>query len=229
MLPFRAVHSIIMHLICIDYKNLDNPLFLKSFAETLRQMGPARTLIVHADSAYTDRIVQTGIMREQARVRSLQDLNNRLVTFLSDAGVVCVGLNAFQRGFITRSDQKLHLKASILDGFPPRTHIVLSSLIQDIDLDTKVMLPLPELVNLLREQLPITSAGVFSPSEKDHITISGASNTPGNVFFGKKEHEAILSQIPAEFHTYDKNIQVLKPIFNNTLRHFVKLTEIHVT
>lgn len=215
-----------MHLLCIDYRNLDNPLFLKSFAEALRRLGATRTLILHGDSAYTDRIMQTGVMREHAQIRSLQDLNNRLVTFLSDAGLACVGVNGFQRGLVVRSEGDIKVNTRVLDRFPPRTHLVISSLIEDKDSASRVMLPLGEFAMAVQRAYPDATMGVFSPDEKDHFTISRPEEVPGTVFFEEYFPNAVLAHIPDEFKSYPENYDVIKPLFNSDLGYFAKLTHI---
>ncbi|MCH8524967.1 MAG: hypothetical protein LAT52_10490, partial [Balneolales bacterium] len=80
-------HNFMDYLAIIDYKNLDNPLFLKSFAEAAVQRRSSKAIFVHGDSDYTDRLIQTGMMREDAIIRSVQDLNHRLVSFFADYGI----------------------------------------------------------------------------------------------------------------------------------------------
>ena len=48
-------------------------------------------------SEYTDRLMQTGMMREDARKRAVMDLNRRLITLFADHGVSAIGLNGFQK------------------------------------------------------------------------------------------------------------------------------------
>ncbi len=67
----------------LDYEHLDNGMFLTAFAKALSQQK-SRGIILHGDSEYTERLIQTGIMREEATIRAMKDLNHRLVALFAD-------------------------------------------------------------------------------------------------------------------------------------------------
>ena len=79
----------------LDYEHLDNGVFLTSFAKSLAQKEK-RGLIIHGDSEHTERIIQTGVMRDEARIRAIKELNHRLVALFADEGVSTIALNGFQ-------------------------------------------------------------------------------------------------------------------------------------
>ena len=90
----------------LDRDHLDQTFFLKSLAKELAgaQQAGIRVVLLHGDSPYTDRIMQEGVMREEASSRAARDLNHRLVALLADAGVSAIGLVGRQRGLLTRAD-----------------------------------------------------------------------------------------------------------------------------
>lgn len=59
----------------LDHEHLENSIFLTSFAKSLAQLGDRKGIVIHGDSPYTDRLIQTGMMREDARLRAIKDLN----------------------------------------------------------------------------------------------------------------------------------------------------------
>lgn len=87
----------------LDFENLDNGIFLHAFAQALaRHQRPG--IIIHGDSEYTNRIMQTGVMRDDASRRAIKDLNLRLTALLADAGVPAVAMHGFHKDAIQVDD-----------------------------------------------------------------------------------------------------------------------------
>ena len=110
----------------LDYDHLDNGLFLKTFANAIAN-HKERGLILHSDSQYTDRIIQTGVMREDARIRAIKDLNNRLIALFADEGISAIGLNGYQRELISMAGDDITIDVEQLNKLPDQPVLLLSS------------------------------------------------------------------------------------------------------
>lgn len=189
------------YIAAIDFDHLDNGVFLTSFAKSLSQQQnkkDVRSIILHADSAYTDRIIQTGVMREQASIRSTKDLNKRLVALFADQGVSTVGINPYKRDFITLTDGKLEVDKSFLEGLPDRSVLLLSSLVWDADNNQPALLGLSRLAEFLYRQLDIDECFIFSKSDKAEVFTN--TNLPDEMEWDDMGEEFRSEQIPDEFH-----------------------------
>jgi hypothetical protein len=210
-----------MFIAALDFENLDNPLFLKTFAEALKQFPNQRAIIVHGDSAYTDRLMQTGIMREDAIVRSIQDLNHRLVSFFADYGIACIGINGFQRGTIAvQSDGSLEVNIPFLESLPERTITILSNLVLVKTTENKKVVPLPEIARILAEMLTEDQVFIFSIDKKDHTFLKMSVEMPKmgqSDEISLKKHE---NRVPEEFISYPGKYILSKPLFNSDLKSF---------
>lgn len=117
----------------IDYKNLDNSLFLKSLASATASQDTKITprIFIHSDSEYTERLIQTGMMREDARSRAIRELNKHLVILFADYGVPAIGLNGYQRELATFDADagRLTIDRRYLYSLPPQAILVVSNLI----------------------------------------------------------------------------------------------------
>lgn len=152
----------------LDYEHLDNGMFLKSFANAISS-HKQRGLIVHSDSTYTERIMQTGVMREDARIRAIKDLNNRLVALFADEGVSAIGLNGYQKELISVSDGTLYADSAQFHQFPEQPVLLISSLVYSA-LDNKpIAAPLPDIVELLQSTLQIDSTFLFSRNTENEL------------------------------------------------------------
>jgi hypothetical protein len=114
--------------VLIDREHLDNGAFLKSLAVSLSGLRGVKILFVHADSEYTDRVMQLGMMREQALQRSTRELNRRLTALFNDEGNICVGLNGYQRDVVSVRNSRVVTDAKYLRGILEHSHVVLSNL-----------------------------------------------------------------------------------------------------
>jgi hypothetical protein len=118
-------------LVLLDREHLDNGPFLKSLAGIIAQLRDVRILFIHSDSEYTDRIMQLGLQRKVAVLRSTRELNRRLVALFNDEGIPCVGLNGFQMNSIHRTSEQLTVNADYLHSILIHTHLILSNLISE--------------------------------------------------------------------------------------------------
>lgn len=160
------------YIAALDYDHLDNGVFLTTLARSLSQQqgkDDVRSIFVHTNSAYTERIIQTGVMRKEATIRSVKDLNKRLVALFADQGVSTIGINPSQRNFITLSGGTLQLDHSFLNTLPQQSVLLLSTLVQDVDHNEEVVLEFPRLLTFLFEELEADQLFIFSKSDESEV------------------------------------------------------------
>lgn len=185
------------YLAALDFDHLDNGVFLTSFAQSLSQHQDhkdIRSIIIHSDSAYTERIMQTGVMRSEASIRSTKDLNKRLVALFADQGVSTVGINPYKRDFITLKDGNLTINHSFLEGLPKRSVLLLSSLVLNVKEGQPVKVELSRLAAFLMEELDIDECFIFSKSDRAEILTD--TGYPDEVQWNEMDDEFRDEQIP---------------------------------
>lgn len=189
------------YLAALDHDHLDNGVFLTTLARSLAQQQKSdnnlHSIIVHTDSEYTERIIQTGVMREEATVRSLKDLNKRLVALLADEGVSTIGINPYKRNFITLGDGKLQLDHSFFNNISDQPILLISTLVQDLDQNKEVPVELPRLLSFLQEKLTIDELVIFSKSDKAEVFTN--NDIPSKISWKSMDEEFRQLQIPDEF------------------------------
>lgn len=148
----------------LDYEHLDNGVFLNSFAKSLSKKKK-RGLIIHGDSEYTERIIQTGVMRENARIRAIKELNHRLVALFADEGISTIALNGFQKSLITIDNGEIEIKKNQINDLSDQPMILLSNLVHDLQTNDYRPIPLSDLANALAEAFDIENITVFSIDE----------------------------------------------------------------
>ncbi len=170
------------YLVLLDYGHLDNGVFLTSFARALSQQQNAisqkkngRAIILHADSEYTERLIQTGMMREEARVRAVRDLNHRLIALLADQGVSAIGLNGFQKSMVRTDGAETHVNRKEIERLPHQPYLLLSNLAADKD-GKPVFIPLADYAEAIRKELNIQDIILFSTLEKDELLTRNESD-----------------------------------------------------
>lgn len=157
----------------LDRQNLSNSLFVTKFAETLRNHSNSYSVVLHADSYYTDSLIQTGMMREDAETRCTKELNRRLVAVMADEGVATIALNGYQRDTISYDGTTLDIRTEYLNSLPESPVLMLSNLARDKKGDTICPVPLPMLANRLATILDLDEIIVFSDmteKEKENLT-----------------------------------------------------------
>lgn len=181
----------------LDYQHLDNALFLKSFAEAIASQEGTRGIILHGDSQYTDRLIQTGMLREDAQHRSVKDLNHRLVSLFADSGVAVVGVNAYQRNMINYNGYSLRFNHDIFAKFPVGTHLLLSNLVNDTRNQKPIAYNLSDLAENLKKEMALDVIIVFSKNDTDEII--NHSSRP-NVIKLKENESFKEPSVPDDLH-----------------------------
>lgn len=196
------------YLAILDYAHMDNGFFLKTFADALGQQKGKRGLFLHTDSEYTDRIVQTGVMRDEAQVRSLKDLNHRLVALMADYGVPIIGMNGYQRNVITIKESKLHIDGAYLKSLPSNVHVLLNPLTKNLDTEKLVVRSISEIASGLITTLAIPEVLVFSATETDEIF----TKSDRNISIYKPDAEIsdeLLEKIPRDLRKMPFNYKII--------------------
>lgn len=112
----------------LDRYHLESALFLKSFAQALARQGTRKGIILHGDSEYTERLIQTGMMRQDAAVRATKDLNRRLIGLFADHNVSAIGLHGYQKDMVIHDGNGLRINTDVLDSLPSSPFLVISNL-----------------------------------------------------------------------------------------------------
>lgn len=158
----------IEYIAILDFEHLDNGLFLKTFANAV-STHESRGLILHSDSQYTERIMQTGVMREDARIRAIKDLNNRLIALFADEGISAIGLNGYQRELIKLTSSGIKVDVEQLKKLPEQPVLLLSSLIHSEETNRPVSASLQDVAASLQSALNVEHTFVFTRSDDAEI------------------------------------------------------------
>ncbi len=188
------------YIAALDYDHLDNGMFLTSFARSLSRQQGVQPIVIHSDSEYTERIIQTGVMRDEARIRSIKDLNHRLVALFADQGVSTVGINGYQRKLITLSDGELTLDRAYFNRLPYPSVLLFSSLVLNTDTEQIVPVPLPDLARLFQNSLEQAELFIFSSSDSDELFTK--EEKPAAMQWDTLDDDFAKRYIPKEFHEY---------------------------
>lgn len=195
-----------LYLAALDYDHLDNGVFLTSFARSISKQKDVRPIIIHGDSAYTERVIQTGVMREEAVIRSIKDLNHRLIALLADQGVSAIGLNGYQREFITLENETLNLDSKYFESLPARPALLLSTLVFDKQTGKPKPVEITKFASFLRSQLEAEELFIFSASDSDELFTK--EKKPSNMQWEKLDESYLTKFIPSEFHNYDHPLRL---------------------
>lgn len=193
------------YIAALDYEHLDNGVFLTSLAASISQQQQVRSIIVHADSAYTERVMQTGVMREEAKVRSIKDLNHRLIALFADQGVSAIGINGYQRKFITLRDGGLHLDRSFYQGLPRQSVLLISCLVWNASTSSPVAISLAQMASFLRSSLEADAVFGFLKNDKSELFTLGNSAT---MQWDNLPSGFVDSNLPEELRAFNKPLQL---------------------
>ncbi len=191
----------------LNYEHLDNGLFLTTFAKSLKRREK-RGLILHEDSEYTERIIQTGVMRDEAIIRCYKDLNHRLVALFADEGISTIGLNGYQKNLIKKVDDSLEIDFHSLNNLPGEPMILLSS----IGLCKKSGKPIPvsisNVASSLRKEFNVPLIDLFSIKENSEIIKEDLPKT-----VNPKVIDEIFrnNHIPKSFKSFNNEVRINSP------------------
>lgn len=166
------------YLFILDYKNLDNGGFLKLFAKRLSELRLDSFMVLHADSEYTDRIMQTGVMRQDAIIRSIKELNLRLTALFADEGIPMIAINGYQRNTVVlKADGSIVINSSYLKKLGTQTNVLLSTLSKDTD-SNATPIPLADLAEAIQSAMAFDHIIAFDTENKiDEIFVNASSGS----------------------------------------------------
>lgn len=190
----------------LDRAHLENALFLKSFARALSKHGSRKGIILHGDSEYTERIIQNGVMREDAQIRAAKDLNRRLIGLLADHGVSAIGIHAYQRELLTVKGNTIKVNAEEIQRLSPIPQLVISNLIEKNGKLAAVELTL--IAAAFKEILPDSEILVFSLSESDGIFVENDNNISELNALSEEQKRKL---VPEEFRNFNEKAILTTP------------------
>lgn len=191
------------YLAFLDAEHLENSIFLTAFAKSLAQQGNRQGIIIHGDSEYTERLIQTGMMREDAQIRAAKDLNRRLIGLLADQGVSAIGIHGYQKGLVKKYSNGLVLDNNQLQSLHATPCLVISNLVEEGD--EIISAPLPTLAKLFTEALEDSEIVLFSNKEKDEILISQEQNEAN---WQDLNPDFRANTIPKEFKNFNEPVLI---------------------
>lgn len=187
----------------LDYEHLDNGLFLSAFAKAVAK-HKKRGIIIHGESKYTERLIQTGIMRDEATIRSIKDLNHRLVALFADEGVSTIGVNGYQRSLLKEMEGNIEVDVEQFHKFPEHPTLLVSSLIDSDELNQPKPVSVASMAFALKEKLNIDDVIIFSVAEGGDIIKQNLPKTFSRT--SPSDTEFLEKQVPTDFHNVDYKI-----------------------
>jgi len=151
----------------IDYQHLDNGLFLKMLARSLARHNRSRGLIIHGESEYTERLIQTGMIREDAVIRAVKELNHRLIALFADHGIPTIGINGYQRSMVTLGKASVEIDRNQFNRLPAEPHVLLSNLVEHHTRNKPVPLDLDKYAFALSNAFDIEDIILFCLDDSD--------------------------------------------------------------
>jgi hypothetical protein len=204
------------YIAALDYEHLDNGMFLTALARSIGRQDDTQPIIVHGDSQYTDRIMQTGVMRDDAKIRSIKGLNHRLINLFADEGVSAVGINGYQHELICLKDGELSVNSAFFDGLPAGPVLLISNLVWDEASQSPQPVALPHMLGLLQDELGAERLYAFTKADKDEIIIQ---KKPDTMKWNDLSADFINQNLPEEFNDFNR------PLYLSTARDFGTLPD----
>ena len=188
----------------LDYEHLDNGVFLTSFARSLAQKKE-RGIVIHGDSEYTERIIQTGVMRKEARIRAIKELNHRLVALFADQGISTIAVNGYQKSMVTTDGDDLTINQDQINSFPPQPTLLLSNLALNKISKTPEPVSLPNLADRLSKLFNLSRITLFSIDDSAEII---KKEFPENINLQDANKDLIKDHIPKSFREYHGEVRL---------------------
>ncbi|MDZ7719449.1 MAG: hypothetical protein U5K72_11590 [Balneolaceae bacterium] len=188
----------------LDYDHLDNGVFLTSFAKSLAKKN-SRGLIIHGDSEHTERIIQTGVMRNEAKIRAIKELNHRLVALFADEGVSTIALNGFQKQLLTYDGSTVEIDKNQIDKLPEHPMVLISNLAIDTRTGRHATIPLTEMATALSDTFKIDEITIFSMDESSDFI---KQDFPDKLNISNADKSFIEKHIPEKLRNLSTTVQV---------------------
>lgn len=191
----------------LNYEHLDNGFFLTTLAKSLKKREK-RGLILHEDSEYTERIIQTGVIRDEATIRCYKDLNHRLVALLADEGISTIGLNGFQKNLVQMKNGSLAIDYQSLKKLPKEPMILLSSIGLNENGDKPIPISISDLALSLSDELNVEIIDLFSIKENSEIIVD---DLPKTVIPENSDEIFRNNHIPKSFKDFGIEVRIQSP------------------
>lgn len=188
----------------LDYEHLDNGVFLTSFAKSLANKQN-RGLIIHGDSEHTERIIQTGVMREEAQIRAIKELNHRLVALFADEGVSTIALNGFQKSLITYDGSTIEIDKKQIDRLPEHPMILISNLGLDPTSEKYRSIPLTKMATALSATFEIDEVTLFSIDDSSDFI---KQDFPENLIISDADKSFVEKHIPENLRNLSTKVKL---------------------
>ena len=188
----------------LDYEHLDNGVFLTSFAKSLAKKKK-RGLIIHGDSEHTERIIQTGVMRDEAQIRAIKELNHRLVALFADEGVSTIALNGFQKSLITYDGSSLEVDKNQVDKLPEHPMVLISNLALDRTSQKYRPIPLTKMATALSAEFSINEVTIFSIDDSSDFI---KQDFPEKIRIQEADRSFIEKHIPKNLRDLSKDVRL---------------------
>lgn len=181
----------------LDFDHMDNGLFLATLAKSVAART-GRGILLHGDSAYTDRLIQTGMMREDAKIRAMKDLNHRLVALFADEGVATIGLHGYQKEMIQVHHDDYEVQKEAVAALPATPHLILSCLVQPSGEPVQKLhaAPIDKLADQLRTTFEAADLMVFGVHPDGEII---KQELPPEAAPGSEAYKQLRPSIPGPF------------------------------
>lgn len=191
----------------LDYEHLDNGMFLTAFAKSLAKKNK-RGIILHGESEYTERIIQTGVIRSEANTRAIKDLNHRLIALLADEGISAIGLNGFQKSTIKTDGDHIYINHVFLSSLPEPSMVLVSNLVENMNGSKPIKVSLPLIAAQLQKDLKIPEITIFTKDDSSDII---KTDLPVRVTPLSENQSFLDKHIPKNFHSFSGQVFLTTP------------------
>lgn len=137
------------------------------------------------------------MMREDAKIRAIKDLNHRLVALFADEGVATIGVNGYQRELIKSTENgELVVDIEQFHSFPVQPMLLVSSLIYSEKSGSAIAAPIEDVALALKQSFEIEHVIIFSISKSGDII---KENLPEKITDSDENRPFIEEKVPEEF------------------------------
>lgn len=148
------------------------------------------------------------MMREDARIRAIKDLNHRLIALFADEGVSTIGVNGHQKSLIQIINNDIEINLEQVQRFPSQPMLLISGLAETENSDQPAPLPLPEMALTFQQQLNVPQIHLFSMDESSSV-IKG--DFPKEIIPNQTDAGYLEKHVPQSFHTFTQNVIITTP------------------
>lgn len=158
-------------ILLLDQAQLEQPMFMKLFAQKLRTFKNHRLILIHPDNKYTKELIEHGAEPKQAKERAIKEINLKLISLLADQNIPAIGYHGYQRNTVCKNESGSYdLDSSLLKQHPDSVALVFSTLILDKTKNEVDEIEPLHLAQLLKKELQFDEIFCFAVSEKLNLS-----------------------------------------------------------